>query len=740
MIQRARANKASGTHKTRSAWFQESTAWPFRELGADELLPLHARSFQPATQPLWDSVGPRNVAGRMTSVVAHPKDPENVLAGAAGGGVWHRPGPRGPWSAASQGLASLNVGALALDAAVPAQPVVYCGTGEANLSADGHPGAGLYKSTDWGNSWSVVATPTRDRIPGRIGAIAVDPGNPKHLLLGGVGHRSDERDASGGLFLSEDGGGTWTLVTDISPAPYWCHSVVFGTDRTLFAAITARGAQSGIWIRGTDKVWYHAWDGLPSPETFHRTSIAVSRSDPRWVYALAADRFGGVLGVFQSRDSGSSWREIGHDHFRNERTMRYNNAIAVHPTKKDHVLCGGVELHLWDGVEWLQVTSWHAKHSQPHLPHADHHCLSMPDGDLVYDMNDGGMAVSTDGGRNWEDRSRGLVTTMFYDLDVAPNDATARTMGGGTQDNGTLVTPDGPDDFRDVTGGDGGWMAFDPTPAKEKRFFSTVYGVEVYLHHDFPDGWREEVFPPEEQWVRDTVFLSPLQLEPRSGSVYLGTIGIWRGDPAPKREVSWLRLADSLDGSAVTALEVAPADPKVVYAGTENGGLFVSRDRGASWSGDLSSRVLPGAMITRIRTLPSSAAELVVCVGRVGHGHVFRSRNWGIFWEDVNGKLPDVPFRALAVDPQRSGVVYAGSDNDVFVSEDFGDRWWSFTGSLPNVAVTDLVIHEGTRRLFAATYGRGISVHRPARGGWHGLPAGGEVTGGRIVGTEGIDL
>lgn len=645
----------------------------------------------------------------MTCVVAHPLNPKKVLAGAAGGGVWRRDFENGGWESAAKGLESLNIGSLALDTHDRNHPVVYCGTGEANLSADGHPGAGLFRSDDWGTQWERVAIPTKDRIPGRIGTIAVDPTNSNHLFIGGVGHRSDEGDRSGGLFVSNDRGSNWSRVDSISKAPYWCHAVIFGRApaEAIYAAITARGAQSGIWrSRDSGVTWNQLSDGLPSSEKIFRTNLALAPSEPACVYAFAANRAGLVLGVYQSRDEGDSWREIGHDHFANELFLNNASAIVVHPNKPEYVLCGGVDLHLWYEGRWFQITSWRSKKGQAEYAHADHHCLLMPEDDLVYDMNDGGMAISEDGGWNWNDRSEGLVTTMFYDIDVAPFDSTGTAMGGGTQDNGTLVTLEGPGQFQEVARGDGGWMAFDHKTLE--RFYSTIYGARVYLHHNYPTGWREDISPPEESWIQDLVWLSPLKMHPqRPDTVYFGTTKIWLTEPAPQQETNWHALSDDLDGSPITALEIA-ANPAYLYAGTENGGLFFSEDSGASWSGDLSGRVLPGAIITRIRAHPKEPSRVLVCVGRIGHPHVFRSNNRGQIWEAVGQNLPDMPFRAMVIDPDNPEVVYLGSDVGVYVSKNFGESWLNISGDLPKTEITDLVIHKLTRALYAATYGRGI--------------------------------
>ena len=161
--------------------------------------------------------------------------------------------------------------------------------------------------------------------------------------------------------------------------------------------------------------------------------------------AMASDRADQVLGVFKSTDGGTTWRNVAGSHFADEGQMSYGNAIAVHPADPNHVICGGVDLHVSTngGASWRVASHWDADRGTATYAHADHHMLVMPASKpgRIYSANDGGLDVSEDGGANWTNRSNGLAVTMFYDIDVAQTDA--RIYGGGAQDNGTLVTQSG---------------------------------------------------------------------------------------------------------------------------------------------------------------------------------------------------------------------------------------------------------------------------------------------------------
>ena len=166
----------------------------------------------PKARARWRCIGPTNIGGRLTSIVCHPKHPDRIWVGAAGGGVWQSKDAGQTWRSLWNKQDSLNIGSLAID---PKNPnVIYCGTGEANLSLDSYGGVGIYKTTDGGATWKPLARASDLGIPTRIGVIAVDPFDSAHLLIGGVGadESSPRRDDFGGMFVSRDRGVTWTAV------------------------------------------------------------------------------------------------------------------------------------------------------------------------------------------------------------------------------------------------------------------------------------------------------------------------------------------------------------------------------------------------------------------------------------------------------------------------------------------------------------------------------------------------
>jgi photosystem II stability/assembly factor-like uncharacterized protein len=717
-MRRAKGGKVRLTsHKARSRWFQTRASWPVREASVSRLVRERARAEKSLAAPAdvigqWECVGPTNIGGRITSLACHPSHPERIWAGAAGGGVWQSRDAGQNWQSCGNDQDILNIGSLAVD---PRDPdTIYCGTGEANLSLDSYPGVGLYCSRDAGRTWQLLASSERSGIPSGIGVIAIDPFNSKHLLIGGVGYAemSQSKTSFGGLYESFDSGVSWKRETFISSQNYWCHSIVFHPTKkgTIYATVTEQGALSGIW-RSTDggKKWEHLEKGLPDSALFGRTSLAMSPSKPEVLYALASDESSEssdlLLGVFRTTNGGNSWKKISGNHFDDEGQMSYGNTIIVHPQDHNYVICGGVDLHLTKngGTSWRRITHWDLERTDPKYAHSDHHALVMPPAALgrVYDANDGGLDVSEDGGNNWTNRSSGLSVTMFYDLDVAPSNGLF--FGGGAQDNGTVVTKTGTaTSFFQIYEGDGGWIVFDPRD--ENHVYCSVYNLDI---RRFRGKTHKNVSPPASKAEQDSIWMCFITLDPSdSNTVFTGSYRVWK---TTNDGENWSVISPSLDGSSISGIEIAPANSKRIYVATENGGFFRSRDGGANWSPNLSSSTLPGHTITRLESHPRNPDVVFATVANFGHSHVFRTKDGGVSWEDLDkGQLPDVPHHVAVIRDDEPDKVYVGNDAGVFVLDTVSGTWRNLTKNLPNAMVVDLVYHDKDGTLSAATYGRSI--------------------------------
>lgn len=738
------------THKDRAVWFYQRAVFPLRDAPPTELERawhvLAKLGKNPEHQ--WEEAGPFNIAGRVTSLVVHPDEPNKLFAGAAAGGVWRSDDGGVTWEPSWPRFASQNIGALAMHPFDRAS--LIAATGEANLSADTYPGTGIYVSGDAGTTWqSFFETPTgepipeefRALIPRRIGTLAFDPFRELIGALGGVS--LDER-MQAGLYLVDPSMGL-APCSFFPMRSYNCHSVVFhpGIRGMLFAALELRGSQNGIWrSEDSGKNWVHLKRGLPPGEEFGRTSLAIAPSDPDTIYALAANRARGLLGIFRSTNHGNTWRQIlDGKRLPDESFMSYNNTIVVHPEKPDFVIWGGVNLYRTKdgGARWAQITT-RVRTIRHNYVHEDQHALVMPRGDLVYSGNDGGVAVSHDGGDKWAERSRGMVTTMFYDVDVAPGNS--RILGGGAQDNGTLIggVSENDGDFVQALTGDGGWIVFDE--ADEEHVFGSFQNLHVFRHRR-GQPWANpswtDVSPRQiSDEERGQRAIAVLAIEPghRKGikKLWAGSDRLWRTIDDGKH---WKPVSDSFDGSVISAIEIASSNPRIMFVGTTKGGIFRSKDGGKTWSQALAGVDIPPRLITRIETHPRTARTVVVTVASTGlpgaslrpttkvqqaaeplfrktetrfqkaYSNVFQSDDMGESWKDIDGgSLPNVVFYALAFETRQPYRLFAAGDAGVFVKED--DGWTPINGNLPNVVVSDLVYHHKDQILVAATYGRGI--------------------------------
>lgn len=763
------------THKERAEFFLERAAFPFRDAPPLELEKFwqDQNRFGDLPDQQWEPAGPQNIAGRVTALVVPPGEPQTLFAGSAAGGVWRSTDWGVTWDYAWERFANQNIGALAIH---PQEcDRLIAATGEANQSADTYPGSGFFTSLDGGMKWQNFFTRpggeplprgASEETPRRVGAIAFDPYN---LIYGAVGSVTHDERMRAGLYLIR-------FDVGLIPCIFWgnrsynCHAVVFHPRRQgwLFAAIELRGSQNGIWrSKNSGETWEHLDErrGLPEGQEFGRASIAFAPSNPEVLYVLAADRERRLLGVFRSSDSGECWERIASpadELFATERFLTYNNTIVVHPNNENFVIWGGANLYRLTGAgqPWTKITTVdrflpNRVENLTTYVHEDHHALVMPDGDLVYSGNDGGVAVSRDGGDTWEDhsrRSRGMMTTMFYAVDVAPTNS--KVFGGGAQDNGTLVTgvpkgvgtnaamlPEG--DFVQAFSGDGGWIVFDA--ADDQKVFGSFQNANVMRHRRGQNWLRwlkvldsEKVIGGAESNQRSIAVLAlePGEVAGRFRQLWAGTHRLWRTDDDG---ATWRPASQTFDRSVISAIEISTVDPRIMYVGTTKGGVYRSTDGGTTWSKDLASADMPRRLITRLETHPTKPQTVVAIVASTGmtsvklrstrppkskppfagarvetatekpYSHVFQSDDMGITWKDLDGgALPNVVYYAAVFETRHPFRLFLAGDIGVLVQAPGGVGWISITGNLPNVVVSDLVYHEQDQLLTAATYGRGI--------------------------------
>jgi photosystem II stability/assembly factor-like uncharacterized protein len=753
-------NNAFSTHNDHSGWFGQRSVAPFRDAHPGTLEQFwRDRAARAETSDLkWEFAGPDNFSGRMTALLVRPVDDDPghdvLIAGSAAGGVWRSQDGGKHWETTWPRWASPYIGSLAMD---PNDPqTVYCASGEANLSPDCYPGSGIFVSHDGGGAWSSVGPDDGECVvPRRIGALHVNPADSRVLYLGGMA--MDETSPSG-LFYSSDSGKNWQRVDYFSEHRYLCYSIALHPAGLVFAAIDSGGAENGIY-RWTPRVppkpdaaapkgvldpGAGTWQALkvgPPGDRFGRTSLAIARSRPDTIYALVADRYGKkVVGIYRSIDRGDSWTKIDSADFDTESQPSYNNTIAVHPHDPNFVVCGLVDVHITanGGGAWTRASQWDAPPESGHsYVHGDQHAVVLTAGDAIYTANDGGIAVSRDRGNTWARISDGLGTAMFYSIDAAPADS--RVFGGGTQDNGCLVTVSHPaGQFVKAQGGDGACAVFHPTEAAQvylarsdlKIFRHT--GPHLDLAHWDDPSWVD-VTPPPAEWAEGEHKLNTaavVVIDPvRPGTVWFGSNRLWSTDDDGK---TWVPKTTPFDASAIASIHIAPASPDHMMAGTAAGGVYRSYDRGVTWSSDVSGPHIPSRLISSIASNPQNASDVVLTIAGSGQvsrllpksmrhkasvssegvdriWHVYLSHDFGTTWQHADSpEIPDVAHHAVVYETNAPHRVFVANDCGVWAAGAGFDKWSDISGNLPNVMLTALVYHQKDRVLLAATHGRGI--------------------------------
>lgn len=712
----------------------------------------------------WEPLGPGNIGGRTRAFVIVPTAPDTMYLGGVSGGVWKTTDGGLSWVTHTDDLANVAVNALAMD---PTNPdVLYAGTGEGYfrevVRGTGLPlrGAGIFRTSDGGLTWSRLASTE-----------TVDFQWVNDLVISRIDPRRVYAATRTGVWRSSDEGETWERVLD-PQVNGGCLDLASRTDTGndwLFASCGSF-AQATVY-RNTAAEAGAAWESVLADPNMGRTSLAISPSDQRIVYALAAsnvpgpnNRFNqGLHAVFRSASAGSrgSWSarlrntstdrlstlllsnpwssvqvECGFGVQNSTTTMGwYVNVIAVDPVNPDIVWASGVDLFRSNdgGRSWGAASYWWVGSNYGSFAHADHHGIFFDphyNGDTnqtMYAAGDGGL-YRTDNARaavarslislcnpnasgvRFRDLNHGLAVTQFYH-GVPFADGTRYL--GGTQDNGTILGGDtrGFDGWRNVLGGDGCYVAVDPTDpdvmfaeSQYLGFARSVDGGQTFT--DAVSGITDSFY--------SFLFVTPFAMDPNEPRrLWTGGPRMWRTD---NRAAGWVRASTSLGtNNTVSAVAVAPGHSERVAAGSNAGSVFFT-DQAVTASGTTvweESRPRDG-FVTWLAFDPQNPDALWATYGGFGGTHVWRSPDGGRTWSSRDGSgasaLPDIPVHCVVVDPTASHRLFLGTDLGVFVSVDGGLSWVvENTGFATAVTESLSLLHasDGRTYLFAFTHGRG---------------------------------
>ena len=679
-----------------------------------------ARAGSTAGTLAWQQAGPFNIGGRVTALAVDASGA--IYLGAANGGVWKSVNSGVNWTCVTDGGSIMSVGALASDPSTPG--TIWCGTGEANGSVDSYDGDGLWRSTDAGASWSFMGL----SATARIGRVVVDPANPNHVLVAAMG-RQFSSGPDRGLYRTLDGGANWskvlfvndsTGVTDIVINPVHPDTMYCATWERVRRATYRRtsGPGSGIW-RSVNRgaTWTRLSSGLPTlTDSVGRIALAVSPSRPGTVYAQigsgASLSYTG-LGFWRSTDGGDNWsrRDVGGtfvNSFGGSLGFAwYFGAMGVDPALPDRVYALGVSLLRSDdgGATWGDITG---------AAHVDQHAIWIDPANGAHILlgNDGGF-YSTFSGSAWTGTAD-LPISQFYAGDVDQTNATR--IFGGLQDNNTVMTNSGASSWFALFGGDGFWTLSDPVTPNvvfmEYQYCSSGSGFKRSTSGGpspaVTSGWGGG-----ERWGWST----PIAMNPRNHNVLISGSqfayrstdnGVTWSKPNVAPQNLTTNPVSQLVYGCLTTVAISNADTSTYYAGTDDGKVWRSLDRGVNWT-DISAG-LPGRWVTRVT--PDPVDPLAVYVTESGFTAdvqstlIFRSGDRGANWANVSANLPNAPANDLVVDPADPQTLFLATDVGVWMSRNRGLGWTPLGTGMPLQVVSDLTLATTSRKLFAFTHGR----------------------------------
>jgi len=695
----------------------------------------------------WRQAGPAFQGGRIESITCPAGYTSTIYVGVGSGNLWKSDNNGITWKPIFEDESTFAVGSVAVSESHP--NIVWVGTGEVLMARSSYAGTGAFKSTDSGQTWQNMGFGDTYHIA----RVLIDPKDPDVVYVAAIGHNYSYNQQRG-LFKTVDGGRTWKKILYVSEK-VGCVEVVMDPqdNRTLYAVMWERdrkawnnveaGPGSGLY-KSTDAGlnWELLNDGLPTGEHVGRIGIAIARSNPNVVYALVDNhaqgpkenrRIGGQ--VYRSDNKGRTWRKVNADPLPTR--IGYDFClIRVSPDNEDQIyVLGSYLLTSNDAGKSYERNQGRIINLRPHdsrVLHLDHHDMWIDplNSDRLILGTDGGLYMSYDRGKTWL-RINNMPIAEVYAVEVDMADP--YNIYIGTQDNAAIY---GPSDYV--------LTDTDPEPWKHiyldrwgggDSYFTLVDPADrniVYYEHQFGDLRRKDLRDGSTRSIRPRVakgepplrrnWMTPFVISHHNPfTLYYGAHKLFksinRGDdwtcispdlttnPGPEKQ-------GDVPYGTITTISESPLKPGLIYIGTDDGNVQITRDDGTSWT-----KINDGLVAKWVSRVVASEHEPgTVYVSLTGYReddfekYLYISKDFGETWEPIAGNLPCESINVIAEDHRDADILYVGTDLGVYTSLDRGKSWISLCNGLPTTPVHDLVVHPRENELVIGTHGRSVYI------------------------------
>jgi photosystem II stability/assembly factor-like uncharacterized protein len=693
------------------------------------------------------SIGPAGMSGRITAIDAVISNPDIIYVGSASGGLWKSTSGGINWESLFDNENVMSIGALAIQQDNPS--VIWVGTGEGNPRNSLNGGYGLYKSLDGGKTWKLIGLEKTRHIH----RIIIDPKNPNTVYIGAIGSPWGEHPERG-VYKTDDGGLTFKQVLFVDNKTGCAELIMDPTNpNKLFASMwehrrqpwtfKSGGPGSGLHVTyDGGKTWtkLSSQDGLPEGD-LGRMGLAIARSKPDVVYALIEAK---KNALYRSDDGGSKWTKVNDKNEIGNRPFYYFE-IYVDPKNENRVysLFSGINISEDGGKSFRSLIG-----SGFGGVHPDHHAfwINPQNPNMIMDGNDGGMNISYDMGKNWR-FIENIPVGQFYHVNVDMDHP--YNVYGGMQDNGSWVGPAyvwrnagiRNSYFQEVAFGDG----FDVSPDPEDNRFGYAMSQGGNLsRYDRTTGYNQSIRPThpdanmklrfnwnaafaQDPYDEATIYYGSQFLHKstdRGNTWQIISPDLTTNDPNKQKQNDSGGLTIDATGAenfcTIISIAVSAIEKDVIWVGTDDGRIHISRDAGKSWK-DVSSSIsgLPkNAWIPQVRTSTFKIGEAFIVVNNYRQfdykPYIFRTSDYGQTWTSmVNASQVGESNYTLSIqqDLEEPRLFFLGTENGLWVSIDEGRNWTRWTNGYPKgLSTMDMVIHPREHDLVLGTFGRAFYV------------------------------